>query len=62
MFETYYRIHGYHVFKLAPTGVATHNIGGQTIHRFFGMTNGEEVANMSLAFENMLKFTKSQSY
>jgi hypothetical protein len=45
MFERYYRIHGYHVFKLAPTGVAAFNIGGQTLHRFFGMTNEEEIVN-----------------
>ncbi|KAG1050278.1 hypothetical protein G6F43_007437 [Rhizopus delemar] len=28
------------VFKLAPTGVAAHNTSGQTIHGFFGLTNG----------------------
>ncbi|KAI9325540.1 hypothetical protein BD770DRAFT_432864 [Pilaira anomala] len=27
-----------YVFKLAPTGVSAHNIGGQTLHRFFGLT------------------------
>lgn len=32
--ERYYRIHGYHVCKMAPTGVAAHNINGQTMHRF----------------------------
>lgn len=37
MLERYYRIHGYHVCKLAPTGVAAYNINGQTIHRFFGI-------------------------
>lgn len=37
MLERYYRIHGYYVCKLAPTGVAAFNINGQTIHRFFGI-------------------------
>jgi hypothetical protein len=59
MFKKYYRIHGYHVFKLAPTGVAAHNIGGQTIHRFFGITNGEEVANMSRLREHVEVYKKS---
>lgn len=31
--------------KLAPTGVASHNISGETIHRFFGMANRSSVPN-----------------
>jgi ABC-type phosphate/phosphonate transport system ATPase subunit len=46
MLERYYRIHGYHVCKMAPTGVAAHNINGQTMHRFFGMTNSENIIDM----------------
>lgn len=46
MLERYYRIHGYHVFKMAPTGVAAHNINGQTMHRFFGINNENNVVDM----------------
>jgi len=34
------------VVKLAPTGIAAQNIGGQTIHRFFGMSNVVSVPNL----------------
>ena len=30
---------------MAPTGVAAHNIVGQTVHRFFGLTNVSSVPN-----------------
>lgn len=40
-----YTLPGYNVVKLAPTGVAAYNIGGQTIHRFFGMSNKPGVFN-----------------
>lgn len=59
MFERHYRIQGYHVFKLAPTGVAAHNIGGQTLHRFFGMVNEEEIVNMSRLREHVEIYRKS---
>jgi hypothetical protein len=33
------------VLKLVPTGVAAHNISGQTIRRFFGLTSVSPVPN-----------------
>lgn len=35
----------FNVVKLAPTGITAHNIGGQTIHRFFYMANERSVIN-----------------
>lgn len=34
-----YTIMGYTVVALAPTGISARNIGGQTIHRFFGIND-----------------------
>ncbi|KAG1637987.1 hypothetical protein G6F44_009149 [Rhizopus delemar] len=39
MFERHYKIEGYKIFKMAPTGVAAFNVNGITIHRFFAMAN-----------------------
>ncbi|CEP08961.1 hypothetical protein, partial, partial [Parasitella parasitica] len=39
MFERHYKLEGYKIFKLAPTGVAAFNVSGITIHRFFGMAS-----------------------
>lgn len=38
---------GFKVFKLASNGVATNNINGQTLHRFFGMSNSDNIVNMN---------------
>ncbi|KAG1041055.1 hypothetical protein G6F43_012178 [Rhizopus delemar] len=45
MLERHYKLQNCKVFKLAPTGVAAHNISGQTTHRFFGLTNISSVPN-----------------
>ncbi|KAG2191493.1 hypothetical protein INT47_013068 [Mucor saturninus] len=45
MLERHYEMKGYKVFKLAPTGVAAHNISGDTLHPFFGITNRSSVPN-----------------
>lgn len=39
------RQHQVHVVKLAPTRIASQNIGGQTLHRFFGMSNVVSIPN-----------------
>ncbi|KAI9329305.1 PIF1-like helicase-domain-containing protein [Pilaira anomala] len=44
-FKYYYQTKGYSVVTLAPTGVAAYNIEGQTIHRYFGMTNNRNELN-----------------
>lgn len=46
------------VFKMAPTGVAAHNISGQTLHRFFGMTNRSSVPNYQLMDEIVKLYPK----
>ena len=43
------------VFKLGPITVAAHNISGQTIHRFFGLTNVSYVPNF-LTLDEYIKF------
>ncbi|CEP08663.1 hypothetical protein, partial, partial [Parasitella parasitica] len=58
MFERYYRLKGYKVYKLAPTGVAAHNIAGQTLHRFFGMANHSVVPNFQLLDEYVKLYPK----
>ncbi|KAG2199378.1 hypothetical protein INT47_001560, partial [Mucor saturninus] len=45
--ERHYKLKGYKVFKLAPTGVAAHNISGETLYRFFGITNCSSVPSCS---------------
>lgn len=45
-FKYHYTQLGYCVVTLAPTGVAAYNIHGQTIHRFFGMTNDRNELNI----------------
>ncbi|KAG1048086.1 hypothetical protein G6F43_009501 [Rhizopus delemar] len=39
MLEKHYKIEGYKIFKVAPTGVAAFNVNGITIYRFFAMAN-----------------------
>ncbi|KAG1445638.1 hypothetical protein G6F46_012277 [Rhizopus delemar] len=56
--ESHYRLKGYKVFKMAPTGVAAHNISGQTLHRFFGMTNQSSVPNFQLLDEYVKLYPK----
>jgi ATP-dependent DNA helicase PIF1 len=46
------------VFKLAPTGVAAHNIAGQTLHRFFGMANRSVVPNFQTLDEYIKLYPK----
>ncbi|OBZ80870.1 ATP-dependent DNA helicase PIF1 [Choanephora cucurbitarum] len=48
MLERHYKIEDDKVFELAPTGVAAYNISGQTLHRFFGLTNVALVPNFAL--------------
>ncbi|CAO3619298.1 unnamed protein product [Cunninghamella blakesleeana] len=43
--EIQYQLLNFSVIKLALTGVAAHNIGGSTIHRFFGFDNVEGIPN-----------------
>lgn len=43
---------------MAPTGVAAHNISGQTLHRFFGMTNQSSVPNFQLLDEYVKLYPK----
>jgi len=43
---------------LAPTGVAAYNISGQTIHRFFGMTNIASVPNFMLLDQYVKQYPK----
>ncbi|KAG1538640.1 hypothetical protein G6F51_009647 [Rhizopus arrhizus] len=45
MFERHYKIEGYKIFKMAPTGVAAFNVNGITIHRFFAMANTSQEPN-----------------
>ncbi|EIE78840.1 hypothetical protein RO3G_03545 [Rhizopus delemar RA 99-880] len=58
MLERYYKLQNCKVFKLAPTGVAAHNISGQTIHRFFGLTNISSVPNFLVLNEYVKLYPK----
>ncbi|CEP19538.1 hypothetical protein [Parasitella parasitica] len=55
MLERHYRLKG---FKMAPNGVAAHNIAGQTLHRFFGMTNESSVHNFQVLDEHVKLYSK----
>ncbi|KAG1461974.1 hypothetical protein G6F55_003251 [Rhizopus delemar] len=58
MLERHYKPQQYKVFKLAPTGVAAHNVSGQTIHRFFGLTNVSSVPNFLILDEYAKLYSK----
>jgi ATP-dependent DNA helicase PIF1 len=57
MLERFYYLKCYKVFKLAPTGVAANNINDQTLHRFFGMSNSDDIVNMNRLDENVKLYT-----
>lgn len=46
------------MFKLAPTGVAAHNIAGQTLHRFFGMSDRSQIPNFQKLDEYIKLYPK----
>jgi thymidine kinase len=50
-----YTLLGYTVVKMAPTGVASRNIGGVTIHQFFGMGADGSYRYSSIALDRHFK-------
>jgi len=48
-FSQHFNELGYHVERLAPTGVASYNVYGQTVDRFFGLTpQNQEINKMKM--------------
>lgn len=45
----------YQVFKLAPTGVAAHNVGGMTIHKLFGMKTTKDDYPNHMEIDELVK-------
>lgn len=43
---------------MVPTGIAAHNIAGQTIHRFFGTANQSTVPNFQILDECVKLYPK----
>ena len=55
----YFEQLGYHVTRLLPTGVAAYNVHGETIDRFFGMTNERKEVNKLKLNDHVKLYKKS---
>lgn len=58
-FSVYFEDLGYQVARLSPTGIASYNIHGETIDRFFGMSNNQNQINKMKLNDHFKLFKKT---